>query len=128
MNRRHFLQAAGAIAAIGAIPSFRTRPAAAAGDPITEATTRPGRKLVRRFGDGRDWFFQNRFGMFVHWGLYAIHGWHEQEQWRNRVPRGEYVKLVKQWNPTRYDPEAWLDLAQSIGMKYLCLTTKHHDG
>ena len=80
------------------------------------------------FGDGRDWFFKKRFGMFVHWGLYAIPGWHEQHQWRYRVPRAEYVKLAQQWNPVHFDPEAWLDLAENIGMKYICLTTKHHDG
>lgn len=84
--------------------------------------------LAPRFGDGRDWFFEKRFGMFVHWGLYSIHGWHEQEQWRRRVPRDEYVKLAMQWNPVRFDPEQWLDLAQEAGMQYLCVTTKHHDG
>ncbi|HTP33611.1 MAG TPA: alpha-L-fucosidase, partial [Candidatus Acidoferrales bacterium] len=84
--------------------------------------------LAPRFGDGRDWWFQRRFGMFVHWGIYAIHGIHEQEQWRFRVPRAEYVKLQQQWNPVKYDPNAWLDLAGEAGMKYICLTTKHHDG
>lgn len=84
--------------------------------------------LVPRFGDGRDWWFERRYGMFVHWGLYAIHGWHEQEQWRRRVPRSEYQKLAAQWNPTRFQPDAWLDLAQEAGMQYLCLTAKHHDG
>ncbi len=82
----------------------------------------------RRFGDGRDWFFEKRFGMFVHWGIYAIPGWHEQQQWRGRVPRAEYEQLATQWNPTRFDPNAWLDLAESVGMQYICLTTKHHDG
>ncbi|MCX6366554.1 MAG: alpha-L-fucosidase [Armatimonadetes bacterium] len=84
--------------------------------------------LVPRFGDGRDWWFERRYGMFVHWGLYAINGWHEQEQWRRRVPRSQYTKLAAQWNPTKFSPEAWLDLAQEAGMEYLCLTTKHHDG
>ncbi|MCE5218087.1 alpha-L-fucosidase [bacterium] len=83
---------------------------------------------MKRFGDGRDWFFERRFGLFVHWGLYAIHGWHEQEQWRGRVDRGEYEKLQAQWNPVRYNPDEWLDLAEEVGMRYVCLTTKHHDG
>lgn len=83
---------------------------------------------MKRFGDGRDWFFEKRFGLFVHWGIYAIPGWHEQHQWRGRVPREEYVKLAAKWNPTRYDPDAWLDLAEEVGMSYICLTTKHHDG
>lgn len=83
---------------------------------------------MTRFGDGRDWFFEKRFGLFVHWGLYAINGWHEQEQWRGRVPRAEYVKLAAQWNPAKFDPDTWLDLMASVGMEYICLTTKHHDG
>ena len=85
-------------------------------------------KLAPRFHDGRDWWFERRFGMFLHWGIYAIHGFQEQEQWRARVPRAEYVKLARQWNPVKFDPNAWLDLAAEAGMRYLCITTKHHDG
>lgn len=81
-----------------------------------------------KFHDGRDWFLEKRFGLFIHWGLYAIPAWHEQSQWRGRVPRAEYAKVAAQWNPTRYDPDAWLDLAQAVGMQYVCFTTKHHDG
>ena len=114
MNRRTFFQAATAAAALA-----QTRPLAA---QSSAPQTAP------RFGDGRDWWFQKRFGMFVHWGLYAIHGYHEQEQWRLRVPRSEYVKLQQQWNPVKFDPDAWLDLAAQAGMKYICLTSKHHDG
>jgi alpha-L-fucosidase len=84
--------------------------------------------LRNLFGDGRDWFHQKRFGMFVHWGLYAIPGWHEQHQWRGRVPRDEYVKLKDKWDPQQFDPDAWLDVAESAGMEYLIVTTKHHDG
>jgi alpha-L-fucosidase len=83
---------------------------------------------MQHFGDGRDWFFEKRFGMFVHWGIYAVAGWHEQHQWRGRVPREEYGKLAAHWNPVKFDPDAWLDLAEEVGMRYLCLTTKHHDG
>lgn len=83
---------------------------------------------LKRFGDGRDWFLEKRFGLFVHWGLYAIHGWHEQHQWRARVERSEYVKLINQWNPVEFNPDQWLDLLEETGMKYLCITAKHHDG
>src|SRR5215510_11936126 len=116
MDRRRFLQTTAALPLLPQVAAAQSRPAA--GAP----------KLAPRFGDARDWFFQKRFGMFVHWGLYAIHGWHEQEQWRNRVPRNEYVKLASQWNPTQFDPDRWLDVAQEAGMKYVCFTTKHHDG
>jgi alpha-L-fucosidase len=100
----------------------------AAALPLAAQQTPRPLQLAPRFGDGRDWWFQRRFGMFVHWGIYAIHGLHEQEQWRYRVPRAEYAKLQQQWNPVKYDPNAWLDLAGEAGMKYICLTTKHHDG
>jgi alpha-L-fucosidase len=83
---------------------------------------------MKRFNDGRDVFFQRRFGMFVHWGLYAIPAWHEQILWRGDMKRKDYEKLVQSFNPTAFDPEAWLDLAQEAGMQYLCFTTKHHDG
>ncbi len=65
--------------------------------------------MLTRFGDDRDWFFEKRFGLFVHWGLYSIPAWHEQAQWRRRIPRHEYEKLATQFNPARYDPDAWLD-------------------
>jgi alpha-L-fucosidase len=84
--------------------------------------------IPERFGDGRDWFFEKRFGMFVHWGLYAIPGWHEQHQYRYPVERSEYIKLKDQWNPTGFDPEKWLDLLEQAGMKYITFTTKHCDG
>jgi len=80
------------------------------------------------FGDGRDWFVKKRFGMFVHWGLYAIPGWHEQHIYRLKVPRQEYQKLAGQWNPIDFDPDHWLDVLQETGMEYLCITTKHIDG
>ncbi len=84
--------------------------------------------MIRRFGDARDWFFDKRFGLFVHWGLYAIPAWHEQILWRGGMTRRDYERLVAQFDPVRYDPERWLDALQSAGMEYLCFTTKHHDG
>lgn len=122
MQRRQFLQRAAA----GAAAAGLGLPGSAAAGAVAKAEPQSG--SAKRFGDGRDWFFQRRFGMFVHWGLYAIPGWHEQHQWRARVPRAEYAKLAGQWNPRKFDPDAWLDLLEAAGMKYLCLTTKHHDG
>lgn len=123
IKRRSFFQQLGGSAALGwlaanaASPGLDRQPAGASSEGMPEP-----------FGDGRNWFLQKRFGMFAHWGLYAIPGWHEQHQWRRRVPRKEYVKLAKQWNPTKFDPEQWLDLLEETGMKYLTVTTKHHDG
>jgi alpha-L-fucosidase len=80
------------------------------------------------FGDGRDWFFSHRFGMFLHWGVYAVPAWHEQIQWRQGIPRREYEKYAEAFNPQRYDPDRWLDLAEAVGMDSVCFTAKHHDG
>ena len=83
---------------------------------------------MKSFGDDRDRFFANRFGMFVHWGLYAIPAIHEQILWRYRMQRKQYEQLVGQFDPVAFDPEAWLDILQDAGMQYVCFTTKHHDG
>lgn len=83
---------------------------------------------MKRFHDSRDWFFEKRFGLFVHWGLYAIKGWHEQEIWRWPVAREEYARYLRQFNPVRFDPDAWLDAAREAGMEYVVFTTKHCDG
>lgn len=88
----------------------------------------PANLSSTKFGDERDWFLESRYGLFVHWGLYSIPAWHEQHQWRMKVPRAEYVKLASKWNPKRFDPEEWLDLMEIAGMKYITFTTKHHDG
>jgi alpha-L-fucosidase len=83
---------------------------------------------MQRFNDGRDWFFSYRLGLFIHWGIYAIPAWHEQVQWRKPMAKEAYVRLKDQFNPVKFDPDAWLDAAEAAGMRYLCFTTKHHDG
>lgn len=83
---------------------------------------------MQHFGDQRDWIFDRRFGLFLHWGLYALDGWHEQVQWRGRVPLATYAQRQTRFNPVHFDPDAWLDVAEAAGMQYVCLTTKHHDG
>lgn len=83
---------------------------------------------MNSFGDARDWFIGPKLGLFVHWGLYAINSWHEQEQMRRPVVRAEYEKLISRFNPQNFDPDAWLDMAEAAGMEYICFTTKHHDG
>ena len=135
MNRRKFLGAAAA--AIPVAPGLLFGAEALSGQApapqsaaIQQAAPTGGEvTLVPRFGDARDWWCQKRFGMFVHWGLYAIAGWHEQLEWRGGMPRVEFEKrYFGQWNPKHFDPETWLDLAQSAGMEYICFTTKHHEG
>ncbi len=54
--------------------------------------------MIKRFGDGRDWFFKQRFGMFVHWGIYSVAGWQEQMHWRGHMLSKDYVIYKDQWN------------------------------
>jgi len=122
MKRRSFLHSLGGSATAAWMLSGAN---AAGAKPAAAAMPAKG---IPKFGDGRDWFLQKRFGMFVHWGIYSIAGWHEQHQWRGRVPRKEYGKLAAKWNPVKFDPERWLDLLEEAGMRYLTVTAKHHDG
>ncbi len=73
-------------------------------------------------------FFSRRLGLFIHWGIYAIPGWQEQHQLRLKTPRAKYAKLAARFNPTAFDPDAWIDLAEAAGVSYLVFTTKHLDG
>jgi len=83
-----------------------------------------------------DWWRDARFGMFIHWGLYAVpagkwgdsttHG--EWIRTTAQIPVGEYDKFVEEFNPTAFDAKAWVKLAKQAGMKYIVITTKHHDG
>jgi alpha-L-fucosidase len=87
-----------------------------------------------------EWFRQAKFGMFIHWGPYAkLAGqWRGKElpvgtncEWimqKLQIPRDEYRQAAKQFNPEKFDADAWADLAVTTGMKYVVLTAKHHDG
>lgn len=71
---------------------------------------------------------ENKFGMFVHWGMYAETGVQEQVYARMDWEREKYEALINKFNPVNYDPEKWVLLAKEAGMEYICFTTKHHDG
>ena len=74
------------------------------------------------------WWRDATFGMFIHWGLYSIPGRGEWVMNRENIPVTEYEKLAWQFNPRHFDPRAWARLAKDAGMKYMVLTTKHHEG
>ena len=84
------------------------------------------------------WWREAKFGMFIHWGLYAVPAgvWKGQEipgigEWimkRAAIPVKEYEELAPQFNPTRFNAEEWVKTAKSAGMKYIVITAKHHDG
>ncbi|MBN2174998.1 MAG: alpha-L-fucosidase [Bacteroidales bacterium] len=82
------------------------------------------------------WWEEARFGMFIHWGLYSI----PAGEWKGETNHAEWIRttaqiplevydgFVKDFNPVDYDPEAWVKMAKAAGMKYIVITTKHHDG
>jgi alpha-L-fucosidase len=74
------------------------------------------------------WFKEPKLGLFLHWGLYSINAWHEQDQWRRNWKREEYAGLTEQFSARKFDPHHWIDVAEEMGAGYLCLTTKHADG
>ncbi len=75
------------------------------------------------------WFVRDRFGMFIHWGLYALPSRHEWVQSHEKIPPDVYYeKYFKHFNPTFYDPRLWARQAREAGMKYVVITSKHHEG
>jgi len=74
------------------------------------------------------WWTDARFGMFIHWGLYALPARHEWVKKNERIPDAEYQKYFEQFNPDQYDPRDWARRAKQAGMKYAVITAKHHEG
>jgi alpha-L-fucosidase len=75
-----------------------------------------------------EWWRDAKFGLFIHWGLYSIPGRGEWVQWNEQIPVDEYAKLAGQFQPDKFDPDAWATAARDAGMKYVVLTSRHHDG
>ncbi len=74
------------------------------------------------------WFVHDRFGMFIHWGLYALPSRHEWVLSQEMIPPEEYQKYFERFDPTLYDPRQWAKAAREAGMKYVVITSKHHEG
>ncbi|MBS4198204.1 alpha-L-fucosidase [Bacillus sp. FJAT-49732] len=75
-----------------------------------------------------EWFLNDRFGMFIHWGLYAIPARGEWVRSHEKISIDEYQEFFEEFNPADYDPKEWAKIAKAAGQKYVVLTTKHHDG
>lgn len=85
-----------------------------------------------------EWWREARFGMFVHWGVYAVpagtyngHKVNRIGEWimnRGKIPVDQYKAYAKEFNPVKYDADAWVRMAKDAGMKYIVITAKHHDG
>jgi alpha-L-fucosidase len=105
------------------------------------AFAQPGAKplpVPKSQDEKMQWFREAKFGLFIHWGLYAIPAgeWNGNfvpgiGEWimnRAKIPVPQYERLATQFNPTKFNAEAWVQMAEDAGMKYLVITSKHHDG
>ena len=81
----------------------------------------------RAFADGKG-MFNRRLGMFVHWGIYAVGGYHEQTMWMKDMSRPEYEKFMAGFTAAQFDADRFVDVAESAGAEYIVITSKHHDG
>jgi len=76
----------------------------------------------------RETFLDNKFGLFIHWGIYSVLGSGEWILHHRGMKLSDYEKLPTYFNPTKYDAKRWVQVAKSAGMKYITITSRHHDG
>src|SRR5438045_5156383 len=76
----------------------------------------------------RAWFQDARFGLFIHWGVYSVLGDGEWVMNTRKLRVAEYERLPPQFNPSGFNAAEWVALAKAAGMKYITITSKHHDG
>ena len=74
------------------------------------------------------WFAEARFGLFIHWGPYALYGRGEQVLFREHLDQHEYAQRARSWDPEHYDAASWARIARDGGFRYAVLTARHHDG
>jgi alpha-L-fucosidase len=125
ISRREMLLGTGAsFVALGSKAYAQATPAPPAGpkrDPVSGA---PTPDQIRRL----DWWRSAKFGMFIHYGLYSLYGRQEWAVEKEAIPIADYEKLALQFNPKPGFANEWVKLAKSAGMKYMVMTTKHHEG
>ena len=78
--------------------------------------------------EAREWFQNARFGLFIHWGVYSILADGEWVMNNQNISISEYEKLPSFFNPIDYDPVEWVSMVKEAGMKYITITSRHHDG
>jgi alpha-L-fucosidase len=104
----------------------------AAGDLYAQSSAGPDKDAAVETLTAREarlaWWRDARFGMFIHFGIYAIPGRGEWVQWNEQIPVAEYAKFADQFTLTNFNANAWAETARAAGMKYMVLTARHHDG
>jgi alpha-L-fucosidase len=131
------LRRAAVVAALAALSVVAARPASSqAPAPTPTPTLAPPDDPARK--ERLAWFHDAKYGLFIHWGLYAIPAgeWKGKRipgigEWimnRAKIPVAQYELLARQWNPVKFHAAQWVQMAQDAGMKYIVITSKHHDG
>ena len=95
-----------------------------------------GAEVILDDNERMAWWREAKFGLFIHWGVYAVPAGkygekYDYGEWimhHARIPAAEYKKYASQFNPINYDPAAWVKVARDAGMRYIVITSKHHDG
>ena len=86
------------------------------------------KETVEQKKERMSWWTNDRFGMFIHWGLYALPSRHEWVKKYERMNNEDYEKYFVLFNPDMYNPAEWAKMAKEAGMKYAVITAKHHEG
>jgi alpha-L-fucosidase len=123
INRREMLKGAGAsLAAFGLRDSLSSQ-ASSQASPPNSLTTQDQTRAQRM-----QWWHAAKFGMFIHFGVYSTIERHEWVMENEAIPIGEYTSHAATFRPAAQSPRAWARLAKQAGMKYMVMTTKHHEG
>jgi alpha-L-fucosidase len=101
-----------------------------------EELARPPVETPEQHAARMKWWQQARFGMFIHWGIYSVpageyQGKTDYAEWfleQTHMPVSQYSRYAKQFNPIKFDAKEWVGIAKDAGMKYIVITSKHHDG
>lgn len=135
ISRRAWLKGAGASLVTAAAmhgqtaPTPQTAPATQAASEDQQQTPVGEPPAIAANREQRmQWWHAAKFGMFIHWGLYSVHGRHEWAMEDEAIPIEEYMQFAKQFKPKPNAPREFARLAKAAGQKYMVMTTKHHEG
>src|SRR2546422_6454350 len=126
MSRRDWMIGSGAILAAATLPVNSALGFAQSSAPAQAAAARSAGDADRQ--RRMKWWHEARFGMFIHWGLYSVIGRHEWVMENEGIPVSEYAPLAKQFKPKPFPAREWAKIARETGMRYMVMTTKHHEG